>query len=103
MNDPAKQSATELVIVLKEELDEWIDGELNEFDDTGSLYKKLEYQTTGEVFKKKLYNKNNSIKKSETAKPYQSIISITNYCSYYLLILIPFCEALLRHHCYYTA
>lgn len=79
MNDLADQSSTKLIIVLKEEPDEWIDGELNEYDEKGSLYKKLVYQPSGEVYKKTLYNKNGNIIKTEIARPYQNQVLTTNY------------------------
>ena len=79
MNDPANQASTELIIVLKEELDEWIAGELKEYDEKGSVYKKLQYHTTGEVYKKILYNKNGIIIKTETAKPHQNPVLPTKY------------------------
>lgn len=55
INDAADQATARLAIHLKENRDEWIEGEVNEYNDKGSLYKKLQYQDTGEVYKKMMY------------------------------------------------
>ncbi len=78
MNAPSDQSS-KLIIVLKEDMDEWIIGELNEYNDKGGLYKKLQYQTTGEVFKKMMYNNSGSIINTEEARPYQNPVLPIRY------------------------
>ena len=72
-------ASTKLLIQLKEEADEWIEGEFVEFNSKGQHFKKLIYSSTGEVYKKTLFDNNGNIIKEETAKRYDKPVSATNY------------------------
>lgn len=79
MSDPEHDASTRLVIQLKENPDEWIKGELKEYDEDGKLYKKLQYDGFSEVYRKTLYNKNGNVLKMETTKRYENQVLPNNY------------------------
>jgi hypothetical protein len=67
------------LVQLKDERDEWINGQVKEFNSKGQLFKILQYSSLGEVEKKSLYDNNGNIQKEETAKRYEKPLSPTNY------------------------
>jgi len=79
MQEPEYNASAKLTIQLKGDLDEWIKGDVKEFDEEGKMYKKLEYDGSGELYRKTLYNKNGKAIKTETAKPYENEVLPNNY------------------------
>ena len=72
-------ASTRLLLQLKEERDEWIEGEVMEFNSKGQLFKKIAYASSGDIHKKTLFGKNGNVLKEEIAKPYEKPVSPTNY------------------------
>jgi hypothetical protein len=68
-----------LLILLKEDLDEWINTEVIEYNEEGKTFKKLQYYGFSQVYKKTLYGKNGKVLKVETAIPYTKEVLPENY------------------------
>ena len=76
---PEPNAPTRLTVQLKENPDEWVEGDVKEYDADGNLYKKLQYYGFNEVYNKTLYDKSGKVIKTETAKRYEKEISPVNY------------------------
>lgn len=72
-------SPPRLIVQFQDDRDEYIDGEIKEFDKKGKLFKIMQYNSSAILNKKILFDNVGNIIKEETAKPYQSPISPNNY------------------------
>jgi hypothetical protein len=79
MQDPENSETTLLTIASKSDPDEWIKGEVREYDQEGRLYKKLQYRQSGEVAQKTIYGETGKIIRNETSRPFESQVLSTNY------------------------
>lgn len=79
MMGPEPNATARLTIQLKENPDEWVEEDVEEYDEEGNLYKKLQYYGFNEVYKKTLFDRNGKVIRTETARRYEKEISPANY------------------------
>ncbi|MGZ5191470.1 MAG: hypothetical protein ACXWCZ_10650, partial [Flavisolibacter sp.] len=75
----AEDASSSLIIQLQEERDEWIEGEVKEFNKKGQLFKIMKYDSSAILNKKILFDSKGNIIKEETAKRYEKPLAPTNY------------------------